>query len=74
MNAPDLPLTQKQQYEANKLVKRLRRQVNKDTCALLDVLLALKQGPSIRVNDVSLVAILCPDAGNDYPPAEASTS
>jgi tRNA 2-thiocytidine biosynthesis protein TtcA len=25
MNAPDLPITQKQQYEANKLAKRLRR-------------------------------------------------
>src|SRR5258705_11395161 len=65
MNAPDLPITQKQQYEANKLAKRLRRLTGeaiadygmieandrvmvclsggKDSYALLDVLLSLKE-------------------------------
>jgi pteridine reductase len=32
--------------------------------------LALELGPAIRVNGVSPGAILWPDAGNDYPPAE----
>jgi len=32
--------------------------------------LALELGPNIRVNGVSPGAILWPDAGNDYPPAE----
>lgn len=75
MNTTAPALTQKQQYEANKLVKRLRRQVGqaiadfnmieagdkvmvclsggKDSYALLDVLLALRESAPIHFDIVA---------------------